>query len=355
MNVVNLKSSRTYEAISDDQLKDEDNAIWVMELSEEVRSTWLQRIYWLRWVDRLAEQEQIICQGSAFWEFRQAWKSLMQSGQILPEHQHWDILHYLQGIWFVPEQTAPVTAAIQAWDDYVEAMGAYHQHDLILETLADYELMLERIAGSFFQCFPYQHDNQLQTTRFFGLVDQFYNNVRDLHEDARQRVCYFPTELLDRFDVSRQEILEMTCFSNPGYFKLMEFWIEDYLPNMRRKTARLTLATDLHPSWQLLRHWCIHRYGRVERVLKSCGFNFVEFPAQYWQEVRRDLAHYHTLAQAGQGNLIQRAYQVSAISRFLKLSPATVNTIQTGLRALDRGWGRKSPCLFLKQKGKSSL
>ncbi|MEO0535144.1 MAG: squalene/phytoene synthase family protein [Cyanobacteria bacterium P01_A01_bin.123] len=338
MSAVNLESSRSYDAISDDQLKDEDNAIWVVDLSEEVRHTWLQRIYWLRWVDRLAEQEQIVRQGNAFQEFQQAWKRLLESGQVHPHDHQWIILDYLHQVWFSPERSAIIAEAIEAWDGYVDAMGDYHQRDLTLETLADYELMLERIAGSFFQCFPYQNVSQLQATRFFGLVDQFYNNLRDLHEDTLQQVCYFPAEVLDRFNLHRQEILEMTCFKNPGYFKLMEFWIEDYLPTIRRKTARLVLASDLHPSWRLLGNWCIHRYGRVERVMKSCSYNFVEFPTQYWKEVRRDLAHYHTLTQSGQISSVQRAYQVSAISRFLKLSPATVNTIQTGFKALEQNW-----------------
>lgn len=342
MSLVKLKSSRSYNAISDDQLKDEDNAIWVMELEEEVRNTWLQRIYWLRWVDRLAEQEQIIGQGSAFQEFQQAWKQLLVSGHIPPSDRRWEILDYLYQVWFSPVGNAVTAEAIRAWDGYVDAMGDYHQRDLTLETLTDYEQMLERIAGSFFQCFPYQHINQLQATRFFGLVDQFYNNLRDLHEDALRGVCYFPTEMLDRFNVHRRDILEMTCFKNPGYFELMEFWIEDYLPNIRRKTARLALANDLHPSWRLLRNWCIHRYGRVERVMKSCSYNFVEFPAQYWHEVRRDLAHYQTLTQADQVSSVQRAYQVSEVSRFLKLSPATVNAIQTGFKALEQSWDKLS-------------
>ncbi|MEM6425040.1 MAG: squalene/phytoene synthase family protein [Cyanobacteria bacterium P01_H01_bin.119] len=343
MGVIDLRSSQTYEAVSDDRLKDEDNAIWVMDLPSDVRQTWIKRIYWLRWVDRLAEQEQVVYQGDRFKTFQQAWQRLRELGQVAPQDHHWEILSYLAQLWFQSSPNPVTEAAIQAWDSYVEAMAVYHHRDLKIDTLADYEQMLERIAGSFFQCFPYQQPNHLQAARFFGLVDQFYNNLRDLREDSLQGLCYFPEEVLDRFNLRRRDLLAMSCFNDPNYFSLMEFWIEDYLPQIRRKTIRLALANDLHPSWKQMRDWCIHRYGRVERVLKQCGYNFALFPEQYWQEVRRDLAHYHSLTRIGKAAEVHRAYRIYGMARFLKLSPVTLNVLETGLKALEQGHNHRPP------------
>ncbi|MFE4107431.1 squalene/phytoene synthase family protein [Almyronema epifaneia] len=331
MTSLKLASSSEYEAIADDSLKDEDNAAWLVHLTPDVQQAWIKRLYWLRWIDRLAEQDQLLQHGSDFETFYQAWKHLLQTGQVTSSHQHWQILNYLAQ--FEPLETAKQSATLQVWDRYIEAMRDYHQPNLAIKTLQDYEQMLERIAGSFFQCFPFVSVQHRQAICYFGLVDQFYNNLRDLREDALQGVCYFPEEVLTSFNVQRSDIVSMTCFDDPNYFRMMQFWVEEYLPTVRRKTLSLTLAKDLHPSWELLRDWCIHRYNRVERVLQSCRYNFQQFPERYWPEVRQDLAN-RAVPPAAQR--IQRAYRLSEVSRFLRLSPVVIKTMQAGLQILEQ-------------------
>ncbi|NEQ31529.1 MAG: squalene/phytoene synthase family protein [Leptolyngbya sp. SIO4C5] len=331
MTSLKLASSSKYDAIADDALKDEDNAAWLVHLAPDIQQAWIQRLYWLRWIDRLAEQDQLLQHSSEFENFYHAWKRLFETGEIAAEHQHWQILNYLAQLGVTEQGEANVS--LRVWDRYIEAMRDYHQPNLAIETLHDYEQMLERIAGSFFQCFPFISAQHRQAICYFGLVDQFYNNLRDLREDALQGVCYFPEEVLANFGVKRSEILSMTCFDRPGYFQMMQFWTEEYLPRVRQQTVSLILAQDLHPSWEMLRDWCIHRYNRVERVLQICHYDFQQFPERYWFEVRRDLAYQHIPVAASR---IQKSYRLSEISRFLRLSPTVIRTMQTGLQVLNR-------------------
>ncbi|WP_421657405.1 hypothetical protein [Leptothermofonsia sp. ETS-13] len=95
--------------------------------------------------------------------------------------------------------------------------------------------------------------------------------------------------MLDRFGVSRDEILNLLARQNPNYARMMQFWLDDYLPTFHQKVDKLLAADDLHPSWRIWRDWSFYRYRRIERVFRSCNFDYVQFPAVYWAEVRRDL------------------------------------------------------------------
>ncbi|NJM85142.1 MAG: hypothetical protein HC839_02565, partial [Leptolyngbyaceae cyanobacterium RM2_2_21] len=83
---------------------------------------------------------------------------------------------------------------------------------------------------------------------------------------------------------------------------------------------------------KMLRDWCIHRYSRVERVLRSSHYNFQQFPEHYWAEVRRDLANQSVPTAAKN---IESAYRLSEVSRFLKLSPSAIRAMQAGLQILE--------------------
>lgn len=292
-SVARLVGSGRHRAIADDALKDEDNAAWVLQLAPEVRDEWIARIGWVRLADRLAEEEFICNDGrrdstpGSFSNFHRAWRTLRDEGRVVGDCVHPEILAAIAERWFVGRRDS---LAIDAWDRYLDAIATYHSSHLALNNLQDYERMLERLAGAFFQMFPFLDPRQAEAARYFGMVDQFYNNLRDLHEDARQGICYFPAALLRRFGVDRWEILQGTCFDNPGYRTLMAFWLDDYLPRLRLRTSGLILAEDLHPSWQILRDWSLHRYARIERILRQCDFDFTAFSPLYWEAVRADLS-----------------------------------------------------------------
>jgi phytoene synthase len=283
-------ASSEYRAISDDTLKDKDNGLWLACFSTEIQGPWLQRFSWLRRLDRLAEQDQLVCPGGRqFPAFHQAWQQVLQTGHRTLACDQWGILDEIYRCWLSPEARGDHTVELQGWNRYVEAMVDYHQPALRLTTLNDYDTMLDRLAGSCFQFLPDLHPHDRGLARYFGMVDQCYNNLRDLHEDACQGICYFPQALLQRFQVTLAEILDFTCFDNPGYYRLMEYWLVDYLPRLQRRALNLVISDRLPRTWQYLLVWFIHRYRRIEQVMVACNYNFVQFASVYWETVQQDL------------------------------------------------------------------
>jgi phytoene synthase len=296
---VQVGASSEYRAISDDTLKDQDNGLWLSCFSTEIQAPWHQRFSWLRRLDRLAEQDQLIYPGGCqFLAFHQAWRQLQQARHRIPACDQWGVLDEIYHCWLSPQVQGNYEIELQGWSRYVEAMVDYHQPTLELVTLQEYDTMLDRLAGSCFQFLPRLHASDRTMARYFGMVDQCYNNLRDLHEDACQGICYFPREVLAQFQVSSREILDFTCFKNPGYYRLMEFWLMDYLPRLQRRAVDLIISDHLPQTWQYLLAWFIHRYQRIEQVMAACDYNFVQFSRVYWDVVRQDLAQ-HTDAAAG--------------------------------------------------------
>lgn len=289
LSVSKLIGSSEYQAISDDALKDEDNAAWVMGLEPEVRQAWLESIRWIRLVDRLAETNLLGVEKAEFQQFCQSWQWLMATGQVQPTGTHRAVFQGMRDRWF-RELSDPVgLLSIQSWERYLQAISYYHQENLVFEQLSEFDTMLKDLGGSFFQVFPFLTAHQWRMAGAIGMVDQFYNILRDMREDAEQGICYLPNEVLERFGVSRAEILELRAYKNPGYRSMMQFWLYDYLPQIYRKAYPFILAPDLHPSWQILRDWSINRYHRIVRIFRRCDYDYVRFSEVYWQEVRRDL------------------------------------------------------------------
>ncbi|TAD79559.1 MAG: phytoene/squalene synthetase [Oscillatoriales cyanobacterium] len=375
--VARLVESSQYCAIADDSLKDEDNAAWVLELEPAVQREWIERIGWIRKVDRLAECELLgkesysNTDSPSFLALHRAWKQLLVQGTLLVTDDRLGLLATIQQRWFVagdrlgtarlphapkfdgathlgegnhPDRTHHERddeinrLCIQAWDRYLDAILTYHRDDLRIATLADYETMLETLAGSFFQILPFLSPAQWEAAYHFGAVDQFYNNLRDIDEDARQGICYFPQEVLDRFGVSRSQVLDRSCIGTPEFHAMMVFWLDDYLPKLRRRAFKLVLAQDLHPSWVILRDWSLHRYARIERVLRDCQFDFVAFQSVYWEAVVVDLNGWQLslgIDPPASSLVLQQADRAAQVAAFLKTSPRAVGVVQQLARCLQ--------------------
>jgi phytoene synthase len=282
--------SSQYRALSDDALKDEDNVAWVMQLAPPIREEWIERIGWIRLVDRLAENELLDPDSHKFQQFCWDWQQLRDRGQIPSDSRYESVLNAIQSAWFDRTETAP--QPIAAWEDYLDAIACYHRPGLTIASVAEYEQMLDGLAGRFFQILPFLDPSDLVAARAFGKLDQFYNNLRDLHEDAQQGICYFPTELLNRFGLAGRDIVEASCFDRAGYYQLVEFWLDEFLPQLWKPAEALVRSPHLHPSWQLLCDWSIARYRRIDRVFRYCQFNYVQFPTVYWAAVKQDLEHW---------------------------------------------------------------
>ncbi|MGA7937752.1 MAG: squalene/phytoene synthase family protein [Kovacikia sp.] len=287
--ISDLIGSSQYEAIADDSLKDEDNAAWVMELDRSVRNEWIERISWIRLVDRLAENELVDVSSFEFRKFFIGWKGLLNKGQVGSDCAYRDTLMDIRDRW-LREALNPVNRlSIRSWDRFLEATASYHCSNLVIQTLEQHTTMMESLSGSCFQILPCLPEKYWQAASHFGALDQFFNNLRDMREDAEQGICYLPEELLAEFGVSRDEILQLTACQNPNYASMMQFWIEGYLPRLRQKAYDMMVAEDLPPSWEIWRDWSFHRYRRIERIFRGCHFDYVSFPRVYWVEVQRDL------------------------------------------------------------------
>lgn len=289
LSISDLVGSSQYEAVADDSLKDEDNAAWVMTLEPYVRAEWIERISWIRLVDRLAENELVHQGSSEFHKFQAGWQKLLVTGCISTNCAYRETLTSICNRWLNPYSELGDRLSIQSWERFLEATAAYHQPNLTIDTIAQYTTMLEELSGSCFQILPFLQEKYWEAAHAFGAVDQFFNNLRDMREDAEQGICYLPTELLEKFGISRSEILQLTACQNLNYWAMMQFWLEEYLPELYQKTSSLLEAEDLHPSWQIWRDWSFYRYRRIEQIFRSCNFDYVQFPEVYWAEVRRDL------------------------------------------------------------------
>lgn len=294
-----LVGSSLYRAFADDSLKDEDNVAWVMTLDPGVRQDWIERIGWIRLVDRWAENELLDDRCCEFQQFRAGWEFLRDRGFVPPGHPRESMLTRMQGCWFGSKITRADVLAVKSWDIYLQAISTYHQPNLVVDSLEEYEQMLEHLAGRFFQILPFLSPDLWQAACYFGMLDQFYNNLRDLHEDAQQGICYFPREVLARFGVTREEILQSKCIRDRSYYQLIEFWLDEYLPRLRAKANGFIEAKGLHPSWQILRDWSLARYCRIEEIFRCCGFDYVCFPQYYWTAVAEDLKRWKLHSSTG--------------------------------------------------------
>jgi phytoene synthase len=241
--------------LSDDALKDFDNAGWVRELPASILPAWVERIRSIRLADRLAENATL---------------HIVRTADDA-------VAETLEG-------AAP--AAQSAWKRYLAALRAYHGRNLKLRTMADHRRMLDRLSGSLLQLVPFLLPHHFEAIRAFGVLDQFFNNLRDLAEDAAQGICYFPEDVLARFGLSREDVVSGRCRDMSAWRELMVYWLDEYLPELERAAARFDRCDDLHPSVLRLRSEFRARYARIFDLFCAVDFDFEQFAEKYWSEVR---------------------------------------------------------------------
>ncbi len=289
--------SSCYCGVADDALKDEDNAGWVLDLAPDIQAAWLQRIRWLRLVDRLAEQALIQADPTRFTQFLAGWQQLKIQGTPPPAHPDRPLLEELRQAWFGQHGQRFDAPAIAAWERYLTTIHRYHQPGLVFTTLAEYETFLVDMGGGFFQVFPFVAAHQRAAIAYWGRLDQIYNQLRDLQEDLQQGLCYFPTQVLAQFGLHREALLDPAQRTAAPYQHLMQFWVDKYLPRLRRKARQIARHTDLHPSWAIFLEWSIARYRRIETTLRECAFDYERFTAVYWPRVQAELPQLRSQVQ----------------------------------------------------------
>src|SRR5438105_7696633 len=228
--------SSAHAALGDDALKDFDSAGWVVELPPSIQPVWVQRIRAIRQADRLSEARQLDRAAAD------------------------DIFLRLPAHFFA----ADGPRALAAWTGYLAALRAFHRRDLRLSGLADHRAMLDRLSGSLFQLVPFLSPPQFEAIRGLGVLDQFFNNLRDLAEDAAHGICYFPDDVLARARLRRDDVLGDRWRSRPGcrtscasgWMNISLSWNSALLGSM--------LATTSTPPW----HGCAASVARA--ISGSC-------------------------------------------------------------------------------------
>jgi phytoene synthase len=248
-------ASSTHAAFGCDALKDFDNAGWVALLPPSIRSAWIERIRPIRLADRVAESSALHVVGDEEVALSRAFDGA----------------------------AAPARAA---WHGYLAALRTYHGRNLRVRTIAAHRQMLDRLSGSLLQLVPFLEAHHYQTARAFGVLDQFFNNLRDLAEDSAQGICYFPEDVLARFGLSREEVVSGRCLGTAAWRDLMVYWLDEYLPELERDAAPFDACDDLHPSVVRLRAEFRARYARILDVFCAVDFDFVRFAGVYWTGVR---------------------------------------------------------------------
>jgi 15-cis-phytoene synthase len=280
--------SASHHAASDDRLKDTDNLAFLRGQPEGVQLEWLARCKLLRRLDRMAEAERA-GGGDRFTRFLEAWWSLRWADRGTPDADIAGELAVARELWLSPPDDAAAQIRTYALTDYLHAVTEYSDPGLQLATLRDHDRLLGRVSGSMFQLFPYVSPERLPDIARFGSLDQAWNNIRDLAEDARAGSCFFPAETLRDYGVRWWDVITGEAIGKPLFRNMMTWWLGDYLPAVRARAAAFLSATDLHPSVAALRASCLRRYERVERVLRGLDWDYRAFPAVYEAEVKREI------------------------------------------------------------------
>lgn len=297
-DIADALGSSLHAAGADDRGKDDDNLLWLRALPRDVQRAWEERLRWIRITDRMAESELLDPTTRPFAQFLAGWRYLRRTGRTAGPHA--DELETLRALWLAAPEGPPRRHAIDTWDAYLTALDDYHAPGLVLRTLAEHDEMLWRLSGRIFQLLPYVPHEFTEAIGEFGRLDQFFNNLRDLHEDAERGLCFLPVDVLARFGVERDEVIAGRAVDRPGWAPLMRWWLDDHRWALWARADPFIEASGLHPSLELMRAWCLWRYARIERVMRAVGCDPRRFQDRYWAATRHEL-------QLVQGNAWRRS------------------------------------------------
>jgi phytoene synthase len=267
-----------------DAAKDADNLAFLASLPADVRAVWQERCRLLRWVDQLAERDRW-----GWVAFLRTWRRDEWLGQIAAEPFSEEVFA-IWSAWFeaVPRGTRRRNQIEHAWATWLDALSADYGRSTVPRTLEEHDQMLLDVGG-FFRLLPYLTPEQWESIGDFGALDQAWNNVRDIAEDAEAERCYFPTAALRDFGLIPADIMTGAVLRWVAWKRFMSFWLDEHLPSLRERAQPFLGATDLHPSVAAMRACCLRRYERVERVLRGVDYDYRAFPKVYAAEVRREL------------------------------------------------------------------
>jgi len=276
---------------TDDSLKDIDSLLWLPEISEREATEWLTFLRWVRLADRYLERD--IFQKPphnslyTFRDFVVDWHKI-RHGKVA-DTPHATLFNRLRQRWKKERMTE---GDLQIWDLYLESLEKYVRPGLIIVDMRGYERALYGLSGTFFQGFPLAPKKYHEQIGVLGMLDQFFNNLRDLYEDISRGISYFPVTLLEEFGI--QKIEEQVTNPDEKWIKLTQYLLTSFVPSLKsRADPMLSLdwinSRECPYSWRCMIQNNLRRYGRITHVLNESGYNGEKFSPAYWDAVRADL------------------------------------------------------------------
>ncbi|MBI2085210.1 MAG: hypothetical protein HYT71_01720 [Candidatus Aenigmarchaeota archaeon] len=281
-----LESSKFYTQ-TDDSLKDEDNAAWIMELPEYEIKKWVSVLHWVRLADRLLEWDRLQMDKSVlkFSKFLMNWKNL-RIGENFADSEHAKLFEELSFLW---KDQSLNNEDLEVWDLYLESLELYTRPGIVIHDMQEYETALYGLSGTFFLAFPEGPRKYKKEIGVLGTLDQFYNNLRDLYEDSVRGLYYFPETLLEQFGIKRGELSRLVVEPDERFVRMNEFLLESFAGKLKASVAHMVTDENLPASWQIMIKNNFKRYARIENVFRKVGYNSLEFSMVYWDHVRVDI------------------------------------------------------------------
>jgi phytoene synthase len=247
-------------ALPDDRLKDRDCMGFVDAFEPGERALWLDWARALRVADRLAESD-----SGGFGHFRASWGVVQSLG------------------------LSRDTPRARAWSAYLDALATYGA-DYVVRTLAEHDEMLLRLSGPLLQLAPHMPEELWESAAAFGALDQFYNNLRDMQEDAERGLCWLPEDVLREHGLTREDVISGRAPDRAGWQALMSRWLVVDRTRLFANSVGFVWTQDMHQSIAAMCAWTKRRYRRIADALDAVDYDYRRFPSRYWAEVRRELA-----------------------------------------------------------------
>jgi hypothetical protein len=283
-----LHSSGSFHDRTNDHLKDIDNVGWVGWLDGGVQDDWLVTLEWIRTADRVVEatvspdpvvRDQAVLTHRAFMA---GWEAVRR-GEEPPDGTFAPLLSKVAARWRRDGLTEDL---LRPWDVYLDALWQYRSPTHVTESEGEYRAELLAL-GSLFQALPQQPSGLAGAVGALGMLDQFFNNLRDLAEDAAMGMCRFPLDLLARFGMRSEEFPQLIVPVDARFVAMVEHLLATLVPEVRLEADPLFRAPGLHPSWVEMIRQVLARHGRVEAMARLCGFDAAAFEVAYWNLVGR--------------------------------------------------------------------
>lgn len=247
-------------ALPDDRLKDLDALGFVDAFDPAERRLWIDWARALRLADQIAEA------GSGGYGHIAALEDAVRKLRLVPGSRRY-----------------------AAWSGYLDALATYGV-GYVVRTLTEHDEMLLRLSGPLLQLAPHMPEELWEAAAAFGALDQFYNNLRDMQEDAERGLCWIPEDELWEHGFTSEDVICGMAPDMLGWWKVMSSWTTHRLWQAAAKASEFTNATELHPSLEAMREWTLIRYQRVMLIFRAVDYDYRRFPARYWAEVRREMS-----------------------------------------------------------------